>query len=730
MATALDRAALPRDALLSQWTQHAACADAELDACATELRQARHVQRAWAAGGVVGDAAQRAEHAAQRAEAAECLSAALWSVLEERAKLLGDDDMVDAATSSALDKAHKRATRAWRVLSSLRGLSRAARDVRREVDDDAVPWLNARYKARKRAASVDKGEPLLAFLLQRGGLASDDAHPVADAAWWATLAQDGDGTSSNEVEDASIPTASDDATLDHRLAAACVVSGDVALRRAVLDGSDGVEAVRKGAMALQETAAAVFLPPGILDVAAVCWGLDVADGLASEASDEEGLSAARAAFARAAPLAADLGARYGDSSGGLRLLLARRIGRLADLDAAAALFALAALADGDDARFAVARSVAHSNARRPDRALQVLRAADDRADDATLHSARMRVFEALWAQGDRKACAQLPVTFRDEKALAEALAPKARGGDRAAGDCLVAALLRRRRVADAQRLRPFASPRALKALDVAKASHVSAEPLEGRYCPYLSALEQGASTVMADEDPARVDVWPAAPDNDQGEDQVMRERPQQRREDQGNDDEEEASHEGPAHVVAAPFTLPAPSTQPRFSFSLPPAPPSSHSIFDGITGGEEKSSGEVNVTSPVDEGRADARAALEARIRDRVDALRQQEGTGLGLSISRQLAALMGGGSCRPVPRSASARHSSSRCACRSVTERRFWSLTMAGLKPAASFAANWPPWGEFGRPTARKACRSSSPTGAHSNPRSQPRLIPRAPWC
>ena len=54
MATALDRAALPRDALLSQWTQHAACADAELDACATELRQARHVQRAWAAGGVVG----------------------------------------------------------------------------------------------------------------------------------------------------------------------------------------------------------------------------------------------------------------------------------------------------------------------------------------------------------------------------------------------------------------------------------------------------------------------------------------------------------------------------------------------------------------------------------------------------------------------------------------------------------------------------------------------------
>ena len=87
--------------------------------------------------------------------------------------------------------------------------------------------------------------------------------------------------------------------------------------------------------------------------------------LASEASDEEGLSAARAAFARAAPLAADLGARYGDSSAGLRLLLARRIGRLADLDVAAALFALAALADGDDARFAVARSVAHSNARRP-----------------------------------------------------------------------------------------------------------------------------------------------------------------------------------------------------------------------------------------------------------------------------------------------------------------------------------------------------------------------------
>ena len=62
------------------------------------------------------------------------------------------------------------------------------------------------------------------------------------------------------------------------------------------------------------------------------------------------------------------------------------------------------------------------------------------------------------ARGDRKACAQLPVTFRDEKALAEALAPKARGGDRAAGDCLVAALLRRRRVADAQRLRPFAVP--------------------------------------------------------------------------------------------------------------------------------------------------------------------------------------------------------------------------------------------------------------------------------
>ena len=213
-------------------------------------------------------------------------------------------------------------------------------------DSDAVPWLNARYKARKRAASVDKGEPLLAFLLQRGGLASDDAHPVADAAWWATLAQDGDGTSSNEVDDASVPTASDDATLDHRLAAACVVSGDVALRRAVLDGSDGVEAVRKGALALQETAAAVFLPPGIVDVAAVCWGLDVADGLASEASDEEGLSAARAAFARAAPLAADLGARYGDSSAGLRLLLARRIGRLADLDVAAALFALAALADG------------------------------------------------------------------------------------------------------------------------------------------------------------------------------------------------------------------------------------------------------------------------------------------------------------------------------------------------------------------------------------------------
>ena len=611
MATALDRAALPRDALLSQWTQHAACADAELDACATELRQARHVQRAWAAGGVVGDAAQRAEHAAQRAEAAECLSAALWSVLEERAKLLGDDDMVDAATSSALDKAHTRATRAWRVLSSLRGLSRAARDVRREVDGDAVPWLNARYKARRRAC--DGGEPLLAFLLQRGGLASDDAHPVADAAWWATLAQDGDGINPSEVEDASIPTASDDATLDHRLAAACVVSGDVALRRAVLDGSDGVEAVRKGAIALQDTAAAVFLPPGIVDVAAVCWGLDVADGLASEASDEEGLSAARAAFARAAPLAADLGARYGDSSAGLRLLLARRIGRLADLDVAAALFALAALADGDDSRFAVARSVAHSNARRPDRALQVLRAADDRENDETLHSARMRVFEALWARGDRSACAQLPVTFRDEKALAEVLAPKARGGDRAAGDCLVAALLRRRRVADAQRLRPFASPRALKALDVAKASHGSAEPLEGRYCPYLAALEQGASTKMADEEPARVDVWPAAPDNDQGEDQVMRERPQQRREDQGNDDEEEASHEGPAHVVAAPFTLPAPPTQPRFSFSLPPAPPSSHSIFDGITGGEEKSQTEVNVTSPVvDEGRAGTRSPQRA----------------------------------------------------------------------------------------------------------------------
>ena len=164
----------------------------------------------------------------------------MWSVLEERAKLLGDDDMVDAATSSALDKAHTRATRAWRVLSSLRGLSRAARDVRREVDGDAVPWLNARYKARRRAC--DGGEPLLAFLLQRGGLASDDAHPVADAAWWATLAQDGDGINPSEVEDASIPTASDDATLDHRLAAVCVVSGDVALRRAVLDGSDGVEA--------------------------------------------------------------------------------------------------------------------------------------------------------------------------------------------------------------------------------------------------------------------------------------------------------------------------------------------------------------------------------------------------------------------------------------------------------------------------------------------------------
>ena len=53
--------------------------------------------------------------------------------------------------------------------------------------------------------------------------------------------------------------------------------------------------------------------------------------------------------------------------------------------------------------------------------MQVLRAADDHIEDATLHSARMRVFEALWARGDRKACAQLPVTFRDEKALAEAL---------------------------------------------------------------------------------------------------------------------------------------------------------------------------------------------------------------------------------------------------------------------------------------------------------------------
>ena len=83
---------------------------------------------------------------------------------------------------------------------------------------------------------------------------------------------------------------------------------------------------------------------------------------------------------------------------------------------------------------------------------------------------------------------------------------------------------------------------------------------------------------MADEDPARVDVWPAAPDNDQGEDQVMRERPQQRREDQGGGEDDEASHEGPAHVVAAAapaFALPAPATQPRFSFSLPPAPPSS-----------------------------------------------------------------------------------------------------------------------------------------------------------
>ena len=369
-------------------------------------------------------------------------------------------------------------------------------------------------------------------------------------------------------------------------------------------------------MALQDTAAAVFLPPGIVDVAAVCWGLDVADGLASEASDEEGLSAARAAFARAAPLAADLGARYGDSSAGLRLLLARRIGRLADLDAAAALFALAALADGDDSRFAVARSVAHSNARRPDRALQVLRAADDRADDATLHTARMRVFEALWAQGDRKACAQLPVTFRDEKALAEALAPKARGGDRAAGDCLVAALLRRRRVADAQRLRPFASPRALKALDVAKASHVSAEPLEGRYCPYLSALEQGASTKMADEDPARVDVWPAAPDNDQGEDQVMRERPQQRREDQGGGEDDEASHEGPAHVVAAPSRCPL-HQRSRASPSRCRRRRRRHIRSSTASpAARRKVSTEVNVASPVDEGRADARAALEARIRD------------------------------------------------------------------------------------------------------------------
>ena len=69
----------------------------------------------------------------------------------------------------------------------------------------------------------------------------------------------------------------------------------------------------------QDTAEAVFLPPGIVDVAAVCWGL--AWRTALRAGERRGLSA-RAAFARAAPLAADLGARYGDSGAGLRLLLA------------------------------------------------------------------------------------------------------------------------------------------------------------------------------------------------------------------------------------------------------------------------------------------------------------------------------------------------------------------------------------------------------------------------
>ena len=611
MASAHDRAALPRNELLRQWMQHAACADAELDACATELRQARHVQRAWAAGGVVGDAAQRAQSASERCEAAECLSSALWSVLEERAKLLGDDDMVDAATSSALDAAHARATRAWRILSSLRGLTKAARDVSREVDREAVPWLNARYKARQRA-SGEGGEPLLALLLKRGGMDANDAHPVADATWWTRLAQDGAGNEPGEVPDAAVPSASDDATMDHRLAAACFVSGDVALRRAVKDGAAGSEAVRLGARALQATAAAVFLPSGVADVAAVCWGLDVADGLALEARDAEGLNAARAAFSRAAPLAADLGSRYGDAHGGLRLALARRIGRLAELDATAALFALASLADGDDARFAVARSVAHSRARRPDRALHVLRAADDTEDAAALSLARIAVFARLWRLGERAACAQLPVTFRDEQALARALAPLSRSGDRAAGDCLVAALLRRRRVADAQRLRPFASPRALKALDVAKASHGSAEPLNARYCPYLDALEQGASAAMVDDPPPRVDVWPAAPDSHAGENAEMRERaPQQHQEDADEDEGQE--HEGPARVVAA--------AAPRFSLSLPPAPPT-HTIFDGITGGEEK---QQSITSPVDAGRADARAALEARIQDRVDALRRPD---------------------------------------------------------------------------------------------------------
>ena len=611
MASAHDRAALPRNELLRQWTQHAACADAELDACATELRQARHVQRAWAAGGVVGDAAQRAQSASERCEAAECLSSALWSVLEERAKLLGDDDMVDAATSSALDAAHARATRAWRILSSLRGLTKAAQDVSREVDREAVPWLNARYKARQRA-SGERGEPLLALLLKRGGMDANDAHPVADATWWTRLAQDGAGNEPGEVPDAAVPSASDDATMDHRLAAACVVGGDVALRRAVKDGAAGSEAVRLGARALQATAAAVFLPSGVADVAAVCWGLDVADGLALEARDAEGLNAARAAFSRAAPLAADLGSHYGDAHGGLRLALARRIGRLAELDATAALFALASLADGDDARFAVARSVAHSRARRPDRALQVLRAADDKEDAAALSLARIAVFARLWRLGEKAACAQLPVTFRDEQALARALAPLSRSGDRVAGDCLVAALLRRRRVADAQRLRPFASPRALKALDVAKASHGSAEPLDARYCPYLDALEQGASAAMVDDPPPRVDVWPAAPDSHAGEDAEMRERALQQHQEDADEDEGH-EHEGPARVVAA--------AAPRFSFSLPPAPPT-HTIFDGITGGEEK---HQSITSPVDAGRADARAALEARIRDRVDALRRPD---------------------------------------------------------------------------------------------------------